>query len=285
VRIQHLALALFLLTLLGAVSAQPKNGDVKIGFCSTLREIDAVRVAGFDFAELRTEEITSLTDTEYQELREKLKRTGLLVPVTYLFIPGAIKLTGTGIDKEAQMRYVRKAFDRVSGLGAEIVTFGSGEARRVPEGFPKKQAFEQLVEFCRRIGPEARARNLTVAIEPQRREECNIINTAAEALELIETVNDPNIQLMIDFYHLSAEKENAEIIVKARDHIKHLHIANPDGRGFPLKWEEYEYGPFFANLRRIGYDKRISIEVRASDLGRQAPPSIAFLRNVLKSKI
>jgi sugar phosphate isomerase/epimerase len=279
VRIQHLALALCLLALLGAVTAQPKNGSVKIGFCSTLQEIDAVRVAGFDFAELRTYEITSLTDSEYQELREKLKRIGLSVPVTYLFIPGAIKLTGKRIDKEAQMSYVRKAFERVSGLGAEIVTFGSGEARRVPEGFPKRQAFEQLVEFCRRIGPEARARSLTVAIEPQRREECNIINTAAEALELVETVKDPNIQLMIDFYHLSAEKEDAAIILKARDHLRHLHIANPDGRVFPLRWEEYEYGPFFENLRRIGYDGRISIEVRSSDLAKQAPPAIAFLRN------
>src|SRR6185503_11128005 len=73
----------------------------------------------------------------------------------------------------------------------------------------------RLVEFCKRIAPEARARRLTIAIEPQRRQEYNIIDSVAEALVLVTAVNDPAIQIMVDFYHLSEEREDTALIVKA----------------------------------------------------------------------
>ena len=253
----------------------------RIGYCAALKEIDAARAAGFDYLELRTSELAALSDHDYEEIRDKLRRLVIQVPVTYLFLPGSLKVTGPSVDEAQQMRYVRKALDRAAGLGVRVVTFGSGPARQVPEGFSKEEAFRQLVEFCRRVGPEARARNITIAIEPQRRQECNIINTAGEGLELVRAVDDPNIQLMVDFYHLSVEKEDPAIILKAGDHIRHIHMANPEGRVFPLRWEEYTYAPFFENLRRSGYAGGISLEASATDFSKDAPRSIAFLRGVL----
>ncbi len=273
-----LLLVVSLFPLMGISIIDAKARQVQVGYCAELKEVDAANAAGFDYLELRTSEIAALSDADYEKLVEKLKRLKISVPVTYLFIPGSIKLTGPKIDQEQQMNYVRKAFDRVSRLGARLITFGSGVARQVPEGFSKEAAFKQLVEFCQRIGPEAKARNLTIVIEPQRKQECNIINSAAEGLELINAVNHPNIQLMVDFYHLAEEKENPAIILKAKDHIRHLHMANPTGRVFPLKWEEYDYGRFFENLRQIGYDQRISIEAGTKDFPKEAPQAIAFLR-------
>jgi sugar phosphate isomerase/epimerase len=83
---------------------------------------------------------------------------------------------------------------------------------------------------------------------------------------------------MIDFYHLAVEKEDPSIVVRARDHLRHLHMANPQGRVFPLKWDEFDYAPFFAKLREIGYDKRISVEASTTDLATQGPQAIALLR-------
>jgi sugar phosphate isomerase/epimerase len=163
-----------------------------------------------------------------------------------------------------------------------MVVFGSGGARRVPDGFPTDQAFQQLVEFGRRIAPEARARGITITVEPQRREETNIINSAAEGLDLVNAIGDPNFQLMIDFYHLASEKEDAAIIVRAGAHIRHLHTANPEGRVFPRTWGEYDYAPFFAALRTIGYDKRISVEASTKDLPADAPLAIALLRRAFQ---
>jgi sugar phosphate isomerase/epimerase len=255
---------------------------VQVGYCSMLKNVDAARAAGFDYVELGTSEIVGLSDDEYEKAVTHVKQIGLPVPVTNLFLPAALKVTGPQTDPDQQMAYVKRAFARLSRLGTEIVVFGSGGARRVPEGFPKEDAFKQLVEFGRRIAPEARAHGITVAIEPLRREETNIINSAAEGLELVKAINDPNFQLMVDFYHLASEKEDPEIIVRAREHIRHLHMANPQGRVFPLKWDEYDYAPFFASLRKIGYEKRISVEASARDFSNEAPQSIALLRGAFE---
>jgi sugar phosphate isomerase/epimerase len=101
----------------------------RVGYCASLAEIDAVKLAGFDYIELRTSEIAALSDPEYEKLAEKLKRIELPVPVTYLFIPADIKLTGLRVNKDQQMDYVQRALDRVSKLGATTVVFGSGPAR------------------------------------------------------------------------------------------------------------------------------------------------------------
>jgi sugar phosphate isomerase/epimerase len=176
------------------------------------------------------------------------------------------------------LAYARKAFDRLSKLGVKILCFGSGGARRVPDGFPKEQAFAQLVEFGKRIAPEARARGITIVIEPLRSQESNIINSAAEGLELVKAINDPNFELLIDFYHLASEKEDPAIVLRASDHLRHLHMANPQGRVFPLKWDEYDYVAFFANLRKIGYAGRMSVEASSKNFAAEAPQTIALLR-------
>ena len=264
------------------VSQPTAQRPVQIGYCTPLKNIEAAKAAGFEYTELSTSEIAGLSDAEYEQAVERIRQVGLPVPVTNLFLPAAIKVTGPQVDPEQQMAYVKKAFARLSRLGTGIVVFGSGGARRVPDGFSKDQAFQQLVEFGRRIAPEARARGITIAIEPLRREETNIINSAAEGLELVNAINDANFQLMIDFYHLASEKEDPAIVLRAREHIRHLHVANPQGRVFPLKWDEYDYAPFFANLRRIGYHARISVEAGTQNLAVEAPQAIGLLRRAFE---
>ena len=261
-------------------SAQARK--VQVGICTRLNNIDAAKAAGFDYLELGTTEIAALSDADFAATKERIARLGLPVPATNLFLPATLKVTGPAIDRSEQMRYVTGAFDRLAALGVRLVVFGSGGARRVPDGFSKDEAFAQLVDFGRRIAPEARARGITVVVEPLRREETNIINSAAEGLALVEAIADPNFQLMIDFYHLASEHEDPSIVVRAKDRLLHLHMANPNGRVFPQSWDEYAYAPFFEALRSIGYDKRISVEASAKDFAAEAPPAIALLRRAFQ---
>ena len=251
---------------------------MQVGLCTALKGIDAAKTAGFDYLELSTSEIAALSDAEFESALRQVKQLGLPVPATNLFLPPTLKVTGPDVNREEQDRYVRKAFARLARLGTGIVVFGSGGARRVPDGFPNDEAFKQLVEFGGRIAVDARHHNITIAVEPLRRQETNIINSAAEGLELVNAINDPNFQLMIDFYHLASEHEDPSIVLRAREHLRHLHMANPQGRVFPLAWDEYDYAPFFANLRTIGYDRRISVEASARDFPVEAPRAISLLR-------
>lgn len=272
------AIAGCLAALLAVAPAAGQAGKVLVGFCVGLKGLETAKAAGFDYVELGVTEIAALSDVDFDAALERVKQIGIPTPNANLFIPASMRLTGPQVDPEQQMEYVKKAFARLNRLGVKIVCFGSGGARRVPDGFAKEEAFKQLVAFGKRIAPEARANGLTVVIEPLRRQETNIINTAAEGLELVKAVGDPNFQLLIDFYHLASEKEDPAIVLEARDQIRHLHMANPQGRVFPLKWDEFDYAPFFANLRKIGYAGRISIEGSSKDIPTEAPQAIALLR-------
>ena len=271
-----------LLSVLAVAPSSAQERRVQVGWCTALKGIGAARTAGFEYLELGTSEIAALSETDFEAAVAHIRQVGLAVPVTNLFLPAALKVTGPDVDQEEQLRYVRTAFARLSRLGTGTVVFGSGGARRVPDGFPKDQAFKQLVEFGRRIASEARPHNITIAIEPLRRQETNIINSAAEGLDLVTAIDHPNFQLMIDFYHLASEREDPAIVLRAREHLRHLHMANPQGRVFPLAWDEYDYAPFFANLRQIGYDQRISIEASAEDFPVDAPRAIALLRGAFE---
>jgi D-psicose/D-tagatose/L-ribulose 3-epimerase len=271
-----------LLVILSLADLSGQDRRVEIGLCTGLKGIDAAKAGGFEYVELATSEIAALSDADYESAVARIRQLGLPAPVANLFLPATLKVTGPDIDREEQIRYVRKAFERLSRIGTALVVFGSGGARRVPDGFAKDDAFKQLVDFGRRAAGEARSHGITIAIEPLRRQETNIINSAAEGLELVDAVNDPNFQLMIDFYHLASEGEDPAVVLRARAHLRHLHMANPQGRVFPLAWDEYDYAPFFANLRAIGYDRRISVEATPKDFPVEAPRAIALLRRAFE---
>src|SRR5262245_6113767 len=264
--------------LLPVLPSQNQTRKVQIGYCTPLKNVPAAKAAGFDYVELGTTEIAALTDEDFAAAERSLRDAGVATPVTNLFLPATLKVTGPAIDKDAQAAYVGKAFDRLSRIGVGLVVFGSGGARRVPDGFPADQAFAQLVDFARRAAGLARPRNITIAIEPLRQQETNIINSAAEGLKLVEAVADGSFQLMVDFYHLASEHESPDIVVRAKDHLRHVHVANPNGRVFPLAWDEFDYEPFFASLRRIDYDQRISVEASTQDLNGAARRSVSLQR-------
>jgi D-psicose/D-tagatose/L-ribulose 3-epimerase len=268
-----------LVALLFASPVAEQAAKVLVGYCVGLKGLEIAKAAGFDYVELGVSEIAALSDDEFEAALARVTQIGIPTPNANLFIPGTIRLTGpAATDPAEQMAYVKKAFARLKRLGVTIVCFGSGGARRVPDGFPKEDAFKQLVAFGKRAAEEARVHGITIVIEPLRRQESNIINTAAEGLELVNAVSDPNFQLLIDFYHLASEKEDPAIVLRARDHIRHLHMANPQGRVFPLAWEEFDYAPFFANLRQIKYAGRISIEASSRDVPSEGPRAIGLLR-------
>jgi D-psicose/D-tagatose/L-ribulose 3-epimerase len=258
-------------------------GVVPVGYCGGLASAGAAKAAGFDYIELGTTEVAAMAGADFERAVAAVSRIGLPTPVSNLFLPGGLKVTGPSVDPDQQLAYVGTAFDRMQRLGTTVIVFGSGGARRVPDGFSHDEAFAQLVEFGKRIAPEARGRGITVAIEPLRQQECNIINTAGEGLRLVKAIDHPNFQLMIDFYHLASEREDPAIVIEAREHIRHLHMANPLGRVFPKVWSEFDYGPFFANLRAIGYAGRISVEASTKDLAGDAPNAIALLRRAFQT--
>jgi D-psicose/D-tagatose/L-ribulose 3-epimerase len=120
--------------------------------------------------------------------------------------------------------------DRCRQLGATCIVWGSAGSRNVPEGFPREKAWEQIAAFLVKAGPIAARYGLPFSLEPLNRRESNILNTGHEAWRMVQQVNHPNVQLIIDYYHLVVEHESLDIFESARGHITHLHFSRPLAR-------------------------------------------------------
>jgi D-psicose/D-tagatose/L-ribulose 3-epimerase len=257
-------------------TAEPR---VKIGRTTSVAGLAETRAAGFDFAELGISKIAKMSEGELAAAIATHKAVGLPTPVANGFLPGELKVTGPNVNRDEQMAYVRKAFERLPRFGVKLVMFGSGNARNVPDGFSREEAWGQLVDFSKRIAAEAQARGLVVCVEPLQKKESNIVNTATEGLELVKAVGHPNFELMVDFYHLASDGEDPDVLLKAKDHIRHFHFANPKGRIFPLEASEYDYARFFANVRAIGFRGGLSVEAKPRNgIAADGPKTVAFLR-------
>ena len=252
-----------------APSADPTGAEI----------IEWLAEIGFDYIELSLRDLMSLSESELALLAGRLERSGIRCEACNNFFPPQIHLTGQDADLTEALNYAGKALDRAARLGACIVVFGSSASRNVPYGFPTKKAWQQLVELLGNLGPMAKAHGITITIEPLNKLESNIINLHAEALRLAQEVDHPNIQMLLDFYHLTMERETPEAILQAGSFIHHVHLAKPEGRLFPTEPED-ELRRFFSYLARIRYSRRCSIEAYTSGFEADARRSLRILKEM-----
>ena len=194
------------------------------------------------------------------------------------FIPTDLKVTGPNVDNARLTNYIAQAVQRGAELGGEVIVFGSGGARSVPEGFSPHRAHDQILEFLASAAEHAQKNGMVIAIEPLNRSETNLINSIAEAVQYADEIAQPEIRVLVDFYHLMVEGESFDQIVNAGDRIAHVHVADTD-RLYPGSGK-YDYQGFAQSLAEAGYDKRISVECNFRDFDREVPQSVRFLRQV-----
>ena len=241
--------------------------------------LDQMEGMGFDYIELSLSDIMRLSAKEFSRLSNHLDRSALRCEVCHNFFPSSIRLTGEQATPELALEYAKRAFDRMSVLGAKLVVLGSSGAKNVPAGFSISKAWSQLTDLLRGIDRLAVEHDITVALEPLNKKESNIINTLQEALTLSREVNRKSIKVLSDFYHMTIEDENPEVILEAGNDIRHVHFAEPAGRSFPRNVEK-NYRSFFDKLKEIGYTARISIEAYTKDFEGEAPRALKVLQTL-----
>jgi D-psicose/D-tagatose/L-ribulose 3-epimerase len=246
-----------------------------------LEFIEKLSEIGFDYAELPLAEMMALSDDDFSKLKERVKKSGIACETCNNFFPKTVRLTGKDVDMETVMQYVEKALSRARELEVERLVFGSGGAKNVPDGFPMEEGYKQVVELLKKINPIAKEKGITIVIEPLRKAECNLINTFEEGCQLAKDVDGDNVKVLVDFYHLTEEKEPVEHLLKyGNEYLQHVHFAYPKGRIYPSDINEADYGPFIRALNEIRYDLRISCEAYTDNFEESAPLAFAFLKNI-----
>ncbi len=250
------------------------NSDI-----AAIEATDELQKIGFDYVELSLRHLAALDKADFEKTVRILRRSGLRAEACHNFFPDHLKVTGSEVNSHLITEYVRSSIERAAEVGAEIVVFGSGGSRQVPIGFSKEKATEQLTCLLDRVSEIARDFGISIVVEPLRREECNIVNTTFEGVQLVESVSRDNVRLLIDFYHWCREDSSRIDYPNAGRYIAHIHFARPRDRRFPQRIEEdSRYLPFFHELKRMKYDHRISIEAYTKNFQRDAKASLDFLR-------
>jgi D-psicose/D-tagatose/L-ribulose 3-epimerase len=100
---------------------------------------------------------------------------------------------------------------------------------------------------------------VVLCLEPLNRFETSFINTAEQVIEIVDRVDRPACQVMLDTFHMNIEEKSlAEAIRAVGSRLRHVHACEND-RGAPgsgnVTWDDVAQG-----LSDIGYDGPVVIE-------------------------
>lgn len=237
--------------------------------------------AGFDYIEVNAQRhlMPQASDAEFAPMREALASSVLPCRAANAFLPAALKVTGPAVDRAALDAYAATACRRAHDAGLAVIVFGSGGARQIPDGFPRESAWQQLLDFARIAGDHAAHHHITIAVEPLRRQECNVLATVAESAAFVRQLNHPAVRLLVDAFHWHANGESPDDIVAAAPLIVHTHVATYAQRLFPGD-EPCDFAPFFSALKQGGYAGSISIEAKWDGSPESAARAAALLRQL-----
>jgi D-psicose/D-tagatose/L-ribulose 3-epimerase len=267
-------------SVLAAAPVISKAEAVEIGVCAGTEDLGKAERWGFDYLEPAAAAIAALSATEFERVRQRVLASRLRCR-SFNSLIRTMQVVGPEANLDAVSTYLNAALDRCRQLGARVVVWGSASSRNIPAGHSREQAWQEIKRFLQRAGDIAKSHELVIGIEPLRKQESNIINAGAEALRLVDEVKHPNVKMIIDYYHLRMENEDPDILVRARQHVVHLHFANPNGRRWPKSVDDDpEYGRFFQLVKQIGYTGGLSIEARGT-FEEDGAASLAFLRSEL----
>lgn len=252
---------------------------MQFGICTTIENANHARNAGWDFIEESAQGL-------FEGLQADDKWTGLArarncplpIPSANMLVPGKLKITGSEVDSGQLKKYLQHVLSRADQTNTRTLVFGSSGARNFPDGFDRAEAKQQIIDFLRTAAPLAAAKNITLVVEPLNRKESNIINGIAEAMEYVRALNHPNIQSLLDTYHFWLENEPLANLENAIKSIRHVHLADKDGRVAPGLSGSSDYKPVFAILKRHQYAGLISVEAFPFDIPKDAKRVLDFLK-------
>jgi D-psicose/D-tagatose/L-ribulose 3-epimerase len=161
---------------------------------------------------------------------------------------------------DAAISHLTRAMDVAAKMGAEAltgVTYGGTNERT---GHPPTQAeYDNVTRALEAAARHAKSLGIQLGVEAVNRYENHLINSAEQAVTIVERIGMENVFVHLDTFHMNMEEKGvANGILAARDHLKYMHMSESD-RGTPgagnVPWD-----PIFAALAAIGFKGALTLE-------------------------
>jgi D-psicose/D-tagatose/L-ribulose 3-epimerase len=256
-----------------------------------------VKGMGFDMIEVPFE---GLTDFDPSVAAAIIRDNGLGVSACAAMGSDRDLIHEDALIRDNGMAYIRACIDGLHTLGGtNLVGPIYSAVGRVWQQTADERAkdVDLLVTQLGKLARYAADKGVVLGIEPLNRFETSFINLADQAIEVIDRVDNPACQIMLDTFHMNIEEKSlGAAIRKTGKRLAHLHSCEND-RGAPgsgnVTWNEVK-----AALADIGYAGPVVIEsftskvktiARAAAIWRSFEPSqdalaengLKFLRGLL----
>jgi D-psicose/D-tagatose/L-ribulose 3-epimerase len=124
---------------------------------------------------------------------------------------------------------------------------------------PTERGRRNCVEALRRLAGRADRVGVTIGLEAVNRYESNLVNTAEQALELLDEIGAPNVVIHLDSYHMNIEERSlGDAVRRCGPNLGYVHIGESH-RGY-LGTGTVAFGELFAALEEIGYEGPLTFE-------------------------
>ncbi|MFN8195795.1 MAG: sugar phosphate isomerase/epimerase family protein [Nocardioidaceae bacterium] len=154
---------------------------------------------------------------------------------------------------------LHRSLEATAALGGRVFTgalysaLGKYPSALTPTG--RANAVGVLRELARAAAPLG----VTLGLEICNRYETNVVNTAREALRLADDVDEPNIMIHLDTYHMNIEEDDLRRpVLDVGERLGYVHIGE-NHRGY-LGSGHLDFAGFFHALADIGYAGPVTFE-------------------------
>jgi len=158
--------------------------------------------------------------------------------------------------------YYRWAIDLAAELGCPIVSC-HGAVGRIRPLATQESEWAYLREGVAALAEVARAAGVRIAVEVLNRYESHLVNTARQALALLEGLDTGTVGILLDAYHMNIEEAYPpEAVRLTGERLSLFHVADSNraapGRGHT------DWAALLAALRATGYHGDVIVECTAS---------------------
>ncbi len=240
-----------------------------------------VKQLGFDHFEIPLE---TIGDVDYARAAEILRDLDLTVSTTAAMGPDRDLIHDDDAIRMNGKNYIMQAIDASRALGATnfVGPLYSAVGRTWQQSaIERARDLDLLTATLRELANYANDNGVMLCVEPLNRFETSFVNLAAQACEIVDRVDHPNVGVLLDTFHMNIEEKNlGDAIRLTGGRLKHLHACEND-RGAPgtghVPWHSVAQA-----LKEIHYDCPVVIEsftpqvksiARAAAIWREFEPS------------
>jgi len=247
---------------------------------------DGLEIAPFTLSD----EPEKISTTEAARIRAVVEASGLVVTGLHWLLVKPDGLSLTDPDASVRSRTLDVMIHLIGlceELGGTVLVHGSPKQRQIATGETHAVALARLGDALAQVALAAARVGVTYCIEPLSRRETSLVNTIAEAAELVRSIDHPNLRTMIDCS--AAGLTETEPVPALIDRwlpsglIAHVQVNDPNRRG-PGQGE-MKFAPILAALKRHNYAGTIAVEPfdYSPDGPAAAGFSVGYLRGLLEA--